>query len=390
MKYIIRSLLTQRDRIYMKKYTSECVSSGHPDKVADQVSDAILDAYLEDDPDSMVACETLIKEGTIVLAGEITSLVPDGGIDIESIARRAVTDIGYNHEEIGFDGPNATVLNLLSGQSPQINAAVIGESIGAGDQGLMFGYATTRTDSFMPPAIHFARRLIDAYEIARKLNPDMYRPDAKSQITVDYYSGTVHTAILSFHHSTILRSVESVREAFDKDILPHFWKLLTKSERSGFRNADWRINTAGPWTIGGPAADAGVTGRKIVVDNYGSACPVGGGAFSGKDPSKVDRSGAYAARQLAKAICREGLADSVQVQIAYAIGEEHPVSVDTEVFSVPMGVHINKAGQLASLFAKDFDLRPGAIIERLDLKRPIYEETARTGHFGRGHYTWEK
>lgn len=367
-------------------WSAECVSNGHPDKVADQVSDAILDACLAQDPNSKVACETLIKGDHIVLAGEITTLAD---VDFEKVARKTVENIGYTFADRGFDVHNCTVLNLLSKQSPQINAAVSGE-VGAGDQGIIFGYATDETESRMPLAIDLARRLIRAYQDARYSASDVLYPDAKSQVTLRYnHNGhvqAVDTVILSFHHANLIGSMHELRKVFQEWIGPRFIESLKPEERNMFVNGtQWLLNTAGLWTIGGPEADAGVTGRKIVVDNYGGDCPVGGGAFSGKDPTKVDRSAAYAARQVARAIIENGYASKAQVQIAYAIGQAAPISVNVETF----GTEKVGMARINELVAK-YDLRPAAIIERLDLRQPIYERTARCGHFGYLDYPWER
>ena len=365
-------------------FTSESVSEGHPDKIADQISDAILDAIIEQDPKARVACETLVKTGMVLVGGEITT---DTWVDIEEIVRRTIHDIGYNSSEMGFDANTCAVLSAIGKQSPDINRGVDRENEanqGAGDQGLMFGYASNETDALMPAPITFAHRLMARQAQVRKngLLPWL-RPDAKSQVTFAYENGKIigiDTVVISTQHSEavtqqILR--EGVMEEIIKPVLPPEW--LT-------RNTKYFINPTGRFVIGGPMGDCGLTGRKIIVDTYGGMARHGGGAFSGKDPSKVDRSAAYVARYVAKNIVAAGLAERCEIQISYAIGVAEPTSIMVETFGT--GKLDNE--KLIMLIREFFDLRPHGLIRSLNLLQPIYQQTAAYGHFGRDIFSWEQ
>jgi len=365
-------------------FTSESVSEGHPDKIADQISDAILDAIIEQDPKARVACETLVKTGMVLVGGEITT---DTWVDIEEIVRRTIHDIGYNSSEMGFDANTCAVLSAIGKQSPDINRGVDRENEanqGAGDQGLMFGYASNETDALMPAPITFAHRLMARQAQVRKNGLlSWLRPDAKSQVTFAYENGKIigiDTVVISTQHSEavtqqILR--EGVMEEIIKPVLPPEW--LT-------RNTKYFINPTGRFVIGGPMGDCGLTGRKIIVDTYGGMARHGGGAFSGKDPSKVDRSAAYVARYVAKNIVAAGLAERCEIQISYAIGVAEPTSIMVETFGT--GKLDNE--KLIMLIREFFDLRPHGLICSLNLLQPIYQQTAAYGHFGRDIFSWEQ
>lgn len=366
-------------------FTSESVSEGHPDKVADQISDAVLDAFLAQDPKSRVACETLVKTGMVIIAGEVKS---NANIDLESIVRKTVCDIGYNSTEVGFDGHYCAFLNALGKQSPDITQGVERqnpEDQGAGDQGLMFGYACDETPVLMPAAITYAHLLVKRQAEARRLGVlPWLRPDAKSQITFAYNDdgsiSHVDTVVLSTQHSpdtSMTTVVEGVQEEIIKKVIPV--KYLTKDTK-------YFINPTGRFVIGGPVGDCGLTGRKIIVDTYGGAARHGGGAFSGKDPSKVDRSAAYAARYVAKNIVAAKLAKQCEIQVSYAIGVAHPVSISINTF----GTGKYDDNKIASVINEVFDLRPYGLIKMLDLERPIYKPTAAYGHFGRDSLPWEQ
>lgn len=366
-------------------FTSESVSEGHPDKICDQVSDAILDAILEQDKSAHVACETLVKTGLILVAGEITTTA---NVDFEAVARKTVCDIGYNNSEVGFDGHYCAFLNALGKQSPDINQGVsrtLPEDQGAGDQGLMFGYATDETPQFMPAAITYAHELMKLQAKLRKYGTISWlRPDAKSQVTIAYKDDGsidyVDTIVLSTQHNEDV-SQETVHEAVYEEIIKKVIPAeYLKKETKIF------INPTGRFVIGGPVGDAGVTGRKIIVDTYGGAARHGGGAFSGKDPSKVDRSAAYAARHVAKNIVAAGLAHKAEVQVSYAIGVAQPVSIAVNTFGTGK-IDDNK---IAEIVPHVFDLRPYGLIKDLDLIRPIYQKTATYGHFGRDGFSWEE
>ena len=367
-------------------FTSESVSEGHPDKVADQISDVVLDAILAEDHRGRVACETLVKTGVVIVAGEITT---SAWVDVEALVRKTVLDIGYNSSELGFDGATCGVLNLIGKQSPDIAQGVDRKDErrqGAGDQGLMFGYATNETDVLMPAPIALAHRLVKKQAQVRKAGKlPWLRPDAKSQVTLRYEEARpvgLEAVVLSTQHSPevstkVLR--EAVMEEILKPILPAKW--VDKRTR-------YHINPTGRFVIGGPVGDCGLTGRKIIVDTYGGFARHGGGAFSGKDPSKVDRSAAYAARYVAKNIVAAGLAERCEVQVSYAIGVPEPTSIMVETFGTS---HLSRE-RLTQLIRKHFDLTPYGLREMLDLLRPIYQKTATYGHFGRTEpeFTWER
>ena len=366
-------------------FTSESVSEGHPDKMADQVSDAVLDALLEQDKNARVACETMVKSGMIILAGEIST---NAWVDMEDIARKTILEIGYNNPAYGFDGESCAVLTAIGKQSADIAMGVDGrgyEALGAGDQGLMFGYATNETDVLMPAPITYAHRLVKQQAALRKNGKLQWlRPDAKSQITFVYQNGkpiAVDCVVLSTQHEPEIDQstlTEAVMEEIIKPIIPAQW--LTQKTK-------YYINPTGRFVIGGPVGDCGLTGRKIIVDTYGGMARHGGGAFSGKDPTKVDRSAAYAARHVAKNIVAAGLADRCEAQVSYAIGVAEPTSINVETF----GTGKIPDDKLATLIREHFSLSPGDIIQNLNLLRPLYRKTAAYGHFGRDEveFTWE-
>ena len=367
-------------------FTSESVSEGHPDKMADQISDAVVDAMLTHDPDSRVACETLIKTGVVVVAGETRS---QSNIDVDQIVREVISDIGYGDLSSGFDLESCAIMNALGRQSPDI-AMGVDESNdheqGAGDQGLMFGYATNETDVLMPAPITYSHRLVEKQAEVRRSSLSFLRPDAKSQISMRYNeSGTpssIEAIVLSTQHSPDV-SQEDLREAvMDEIIVPTIPGNWITSDTKIF------INPTGQFVIGGPVGDCGLTGRKIIVDTYGGMARHGGGAFSGKDPSKVDRSAAYAGRYVAKNIVAAGIADRCEIQVSYAIGVAEPTSIGINTF----GTGKLSDARIIALIRKHFDLRPRGLISMLDLKRPIYRKTAAYGHFGREEntFTWER
>ncbi|GJJ80305.1 S-adenosylmethionine synthase [Pasteurella canis] len=365
-------------------FTSESVSEGHPDKIADQISDAVLDEILKQDPKARVACETYVKTGMALVGGEITT---SAWVDIENLARQVICDIGYTSSEMGFDGHSCAVLNAIGKQSSDINQGVDRENPldqGAGDQGIMFGYATNETDVLMPAAITYAHRLMERQAQVRKSGTlPWLRPDAKSQVTLKYENNKivgVDAVVLSTQHCDSISQKElheAVMEEIIKPVLPTEW--LSKATQ-------YFINPTGRFVIGGPMGDCGLTGRKIIVDTYGGAARHGGGAFSGKDPSKVDRSAAYAARYVAKNIVAAGLAERCEIQLSYAIGVAEPTSIMVETFGT--GKVANEL--LVKLVREFFDLRPYGLIKMLDLIQPIYRETAAYGHFGREQFPWEK
>ena len=369
-----------------RTFTSESVSEGHPDKMADQISDAVLDAILAKDKDARVACETLVKTGMVILAGEITT---NAQIDFEEICRRVVLDIGYNSSDVGFDGATCAILNALGKQSPDIAMGVdeaADHEQGAGDQGLMFGYATNETDVLMPAPIDFSHRLVKRQADVRKSGLlSFLRPDAKSQVSFSYDDKGnpcgIDAVVLSTQHdpSVSLADLrEAVMEEIIKPVLPDNWLHA---------DTKYHINPTGNFVIGGPVGDCGLTGRKIIVDTYGGMARHGGGAFSGKDPSKVDRSAAYAGRYVAKNIVAAGLADRCEIQISYAIGVAEPTSISIDTF----GTGKLSDDEIEQLVRENFDLRPKGLIAMLDLKRPIFQATAAYGHFGREepNFTWE-
>ena len=367
--------------------TSESVSEGHPDKMADQISDAILDAIIGDDKEARVACETLVKTGMVVVAGEITT---DAWVDLEDICRQVILDIGYDSSEVGFDGASCAVLNAIGKQSADIALGVdetSGREQGAGDQGMMFGYATDETDVLMPAPITYAHRLVRKQSESRSSRSlPFLRPDAKSQLSFRYDRAgrpvAIDAVVFSTQHSPDISQEdlrEAVMEEIIKPVLPANWL------HAGTR---YFINPTGKFVTGGPVGDCGLTGRKIIVDTYGGAARHGGGAFSGKDPSKVDRSAAYAGRYVAKNIVAAGLARRCEVQLSYAIGVAEPTSVSVNTF----GTGAIPEDSIEARVREHFDLRPKGLIAMLDLKRPIYRQTAAYGHFGREEpdFTWEK
>ncbi len=367
-------------------FTSESVSEGHPDKMADQISDAILDAILKDDRDARVAVETMVKTGMAVIAGEVTTSTY---VDLEDVVRKVILDIGYDSSDVGFDGASCAVLNAIGKQSHDIAMGVDEtdeHEQGAGDQGLMFGYATNETDVLMPAPIYYSHRLVERQAELRKHGTlPWLRPDAKSQITLRYEDGrpvAIDAVVLSTQHDPDI-SQEDIREAIMdlliKEVLPQQWL------HAGTR---YHINPTGQFIIGGPVGDCGLTGRKIIVDTYGGMARHGGGAFSGKDPSKVDRSAAYAGRYVAKNIVAAGLAERCEIQVSYAIGVAEPTSISVNSF----GTGKLPDERIAEFVREHFDLRPKGLVEMLDLKRPIYRKTAAYGHFGREDpdFTWEQ
>ena len=374
-------------------FTSESVSEGHPDKVADQISDAILDAIFQQDPRSRVAAETLTNTGLVVLAGEITT---NAHVDYIQVARDTIQRIGYDNTEYGIDYKGCAVMVCYDKQSNDIAQGVDHASddhlnTGAGDQGLMFGYACNETPELMPAPIYYAHRLVERQAQLRKDGRlPFLRPDAKSQVTMRYVDGKPHsidTVVLSTQHSPDQsETATKMKASFNEAIIEEIIKPVLPKE--WLQNTQYLINPTGRFVIGGPQGDCGLTGRKIIVDTYGGACPHGGGAFSGKDPSKVDRSAAYAARYVAKNIVAAGLADKCQIQVAYAIGVARPMNITVNT----LGTGKISDDKLAALVAEHFDLRPKGIIQMLDLLRPIYSKTAAYGHFGRDEpeFSWEK
>ncbi len=365
-------------------FTSESVSEGHPDKIADQISDAVLDAILEQDPKARVACETYVKTGMVMVGGEITTTA---WVDIEELTRETVREIGYIHSDMGFDADSCAVLNTIGKQSPDINQGVDKadpKEQGAGDQGIMFGYACNETEVLMPAPITYAHRLVQRQALVRKNGTlSWLRPDAKSQVTFQYDQGKIvgiDAVVLSTQHCDSISTAdlrEAVMEEIIKPVLPSAW--LSK-------DTQYFINPTGRFVIGGPMGDCGLTGRKIIVDTYGGAARHGGGAFSGKDPSKVDRSAAYAARYVAKNIVAAGLADRCEIQLSYAIGIADPTSIMVETFGTEKVPH----EIIIQAIRHHFDLRPYGLQEMLNLLQPIYKKTAAYGHFGREEFPWEK
>jgi S-adenosylmethionine synthetase len=379
-------------------FTSESVTEGHPDKMADQISDAILDAMLANDPMSRVACETLVTTGLAIIAGEVTT---SGYVDIPSIVRETIKGIGYDRESYGYDGETVGVMVSLDAQSSdiaqgvddseEVRSGTSGEDIlnkqGAGDQGMMFGYACNETDVLMPLPIHVAHRMAERLADVRKAGTVPYlRPDGKTQVTFDYENGIpvrLRTVLISTQHDEGIDRDDAIRP----DLIEHVIRPVIPEQ---FANDDYQVlvNPTGRFVIGGPVGDAGLTGRKIIVDTYGGMARHGGGAFSGKDPSKVDRSAAYAARWVAKNVVAAGAADRCEVQVAYAIGVAHPVSIMVETF----GTNTVDEEKIAAAVREVFDLRPAAIARDLDLRKPRYKQTAAYGHFGRtgDAFTWER
>ena len=369
-------------------FTSESVSEGHPDKMADQISDAVLDAILAKDPKARVACETLVKTGLVIVAGEITT---SAYVDLEDLVRGTVKDIGYDSSDVGFDSETCAVLNGIGKQSPDIAQGVdraAAEDQGAGDQGLMFGYATNETEVLMPAPISYAHRLVEQQARQRKSGSlPWLRPDAKSQVTLRYRDGKpvgLDAVVLSTQHDpeiTLSDLREAVMENILKPVLPTSWLDECPSDNI-------HINPTGNFVIGGPVGDCGLTGRKIIVDTYGGMARHGGGAFSGKDPSKVDRSAAYAGRYVAKNVVAAGLAERCEIQVSYAIGVARPTSISVDTF----GTGRVDDRRIEDIVADVFDLRPYGIVTMLDLIRPIYKQTSAYGHFGRelDDFTWER
>ena len=367
-------------------FTSESVSEGHPDKMADQISDAVLDAILKDDPFARVAVETLVKTGMAIIAGEVRT---DTYVDLEDIVRDVIKGIGYDHSDIGFDGNSCAVLNAIGKQSSHIAQGVDAaddKELGAGDQGLMFGYANNETSVLMPAPIFYAHRLMERQAELRKSGAlPWLRPDAKSQVTLRYDQGApvaIDAVVLSTQHSPSIALgdlQEAVLEEIIRPVLPEEWLHA---------GTQYHINPTGKFEIGGPMGDCGLTGRKIIVDTYGGMAHHGGGAFSGKDPTKVDRSAAYAGRYVAKNIVAAGIADRCEIQVSYAIGVSEPTSIAVNTF----GTGKLPDQEIVALIRSNFDLRPRGLIEMLDLRRPIYQSTAAYGHFGReqDNFTWEK
>jgi S-adenosylmethionine synthetase len=369
-------------------FTSESVSEGHPDKVADQISDAILDSILEQDPLARVACETMVTTGMAIIAGEITTTA---WVDMPEVVRQTIKEIGYNSSDMGFDWQSCSVITSIDKQSPDIAQGVdVGTGVdldqGAGDQGLMFGYASNETDVLMPMPIYYAHKLTKRQAEVRKANIlPWLRPDAKSQVTIQYIDNVpsrIEAVVLSTQHDTTV-SYENLKEAVMEEIIkPTLPSNMIDSDTKFF------INPTGRFVIGGPVGDCGVTGRKIIVDTYGGKGSHGGGAFSGKDPSKVDRSSSYYGRYVAKNLVAAGIASELEVQVAYAIGISQPVSINVNSFGTGKISDI----EIKNLITEHFDLRPKAIVQQLDLLRPIYKQTAAYGHFGREleSFTWEK
>ena len=367
-------------------FTSESVSEGHPDKMADQISDAILDAILTDDVDGRVAVETMVKTGMAVIAGEVTTSTY---VELEEVVRKVILDIGYDSSDVGFDGNTCAVLNAIGKQSPDIAMGVNEgdeKEQGAGDQGLMFGYATNETEVLMPAPIYYSHRLVERQAHLRKdgILPWL-RPDAKSQVTLRYENGkpvAIDAVVLSTQHDPDISQAD-IREAIMENVIEH-----VLPEEWLHADTQYHINPTGQFIIGGPVGDCGLTGRKIIVDTYGGMARHGGGAFSGKDPSKVDRSAAYACRYVAKNIVAAGLADRCEIQVSYAIGVAEPTSISIDTF----GTGKIAESHVVELIRENFDLRPKGLVEMLDLKRPIYRNTAAYGHFGRedADFTWEK
>ncbi len=367
-------------------FTSESVSEGHPDKVADQISDAVLDAIFEQDPTARVACETMVNTGMVVLSGEITT---SAWIDMQDVVRKTIKEIGYNSSEMGFDWESCAVITSIDKQSPDIAQGVDeldDKEQGAGDQGLMFGYASNETDVLMPAPIHYAHKLVKRQAEVRKNGTlPWLRPDAKSQVTFRYEDHKpvgIEAVVLSTQHNPET-STDALREAVMDEIIK---PVLPAEWLNG--DTQYHINPTGRFVVGGPVGDCGLTGRKIIVDTYGGMARHGGGAFSGKDPSKVDRSAAYAGRYVAKNIVAAGLADRCEIQVSYAIGVAEPTSISVDTF----GTGKISDEQIVTLVREHFDLRPKGLIAMLDLLRPIYSATAAYGHFGREepNFTWER
>ncbi len=362
-------------------FTSESVTEGHPDKIADQISDTVLDAFLAQDPMSRVACEALLTTGLVVVAGEITS---KGKVNIQDLVRKTITEIGYTRAKFGFDAETCGIMESVHAQSPDISMGV--DTGGAGDQGLMFGYACDETPELMPMTIMLAHKLTRRLSEVRKKGILPYlRPDGKSQVTIEYVNGKpkrIHTIVVSSQHAPNVTQAKIKKDIIEKVILPVLPKKLVD------KKIIFHINPTGNFVVGGPMGDTGLTGRKIIVDTYGGVGSHGGGAFSGKDPSKVDRSASYMARYIAKNIVAAGIASECEVQLAYAIGVPEPVSIHVDDFGTGKISH----DKLVGIIRKNFDMTPKGIVKTLNLRRPIYRKTAAYGHFGRNEpeFTWEK
>jgi len=362
-------------------FTSESVTEGHPDKIADQISDAVLDAFIAQDPMSRVACEALLTTGLVVVAGEITS---KGKVNIQDLVRKTITEIGYTRAKYGFDAETCGIMESVHAQSPDISMGV--DTGGAGDQGLMFGYACDETPELMPMTIMLAHKLTRRLTEVRKKGILAYlRPDGKSQVTIEYANGKpkrIHTVVISSQHAPDVTQAQIRKDIIEKVIKPVLPKKLVDNK------IIYHINPTGKFVVGGPMGDTGLTGRKIIVDTYGGVGSHGGGAFSGKDPSKVDRSAAYMVRYIAKNIVAAGIASECEVQLAYAIGVPEPVSIHVDDFGTGKISH----DKLVKLIRNNFDMTPKGIVKTLNLRRPIYKKTAAYGHFGRNEpeFTWEK
>ncbi|MEI7907315.1 MAG: methionine adenosyltransferase [Bacteroidota bacterium] len=367
-------------------FTSESVSEGHPDKVADQISDALLDEFMKWDPESKVACETFVTTGLVVCGGEVRT---QGWVDVQETARRVVREIGYTKAEYRFDSESCGVISTIHEQSPDINQGVVREKKedqGAGDQGMMFGYANSETPELMPAAIMYAHQLVKKLADIRKKNPKLMpylRPDAKSQVTIEYEGRKpirVDAVVISTQHDPTV-SQKKIKD----DVINNVIKKVIPA-RFLDKKTKYYVNPTGNFVIGGPHGDSGLTGRKIIVDTYGGRAPHGGGAFSGKDPSKVDRSAAYATRHLAKNVVAAGLAEECQIQVAYAIGVAEPVSIYVQTF----GTGVMPDAEISKILVKNVDMTPRGIIKRLNLLRPVYKSSAAYGHFGRDEFSWEQ
>ena len=370
-------------------FTSESVSEGHPDKVADQISDGILDAIFTEDPNARVACETFVTTGLVIVGGEITTTAY---VDFDKVVRDTIRRIGYVDPRLRFDADSCGVLNAVHSQSPDIAQGV--DTGGAGDQGMMFGYASDETPEFMPMPLVYSHRILRRLADVRRMNPSpmpYLRPDSKSQVTIEYGDdgrpARVHTIVVSTQHEDMFDSKEEMQQRILADLKEHVFADVIPAEMLD-ENVIYHVNPTGAFVIGGPHGDTGLTGRKIIVDTYGGKAPHGGGAFSGKDPSKVDRSAAYATRQLAKNVVAAGLARECTIQVAYAIGVSQPVSLRVDTH----GTGVVDDGRLSEILRNEVDMSPAGIISRLDLRRPIYTQTAAYGHFGRDEeeLTWER
>ena len=370
-------------------FTSESVSEGHPDKVADQISDGILDAIFTEDPNARVACETFVTTGLVIVGGEITTTAY---VDFDKVVRDTIRRIGYVDPRLRFDADSCGVLNAVHSQSPDIAQGV--DTGGAGDQGMMFGYASDETPEFMPMPLVYSHRILRRLADVRRMNPSpmpYLRPDSKSQVTIEYGDdgrpARVHTIVVSTQHEDMFDSKEEMQQRILADLKEHVFADVIPAEMLD-ENVIYHVNPTGAFVIGGPHGDTGLTGRKIIVDTYGGKAPHGGGAFSGKDPSKVDRSAAYATRHLAKNVVAAGLARECTIQVAYAIGVSQPVSLRVDTH----GTGVVDDGRLSEILRNEVDMSPAGIISRLDLRRPIYTQTAAYGHFGRDEeeLTWER